>query len=385
MALSDIYYQQPWNPQAQGQQQMQQGLSNLAQMPMQQAQLQAQQQANTDAAYMSPARSANPYEQQLSGDVLDMLPGLPEHKAQLRAELAGQGGPAAPGQGLQAPMQGPQAPAPAQNLGPMGLGQPAIGQGGNIGPHTQRPYGPPQSQMPETSVYKGPLDDQSTLSVASAALGSGAQKPQTPAPPPTPVAQANAPQRVQAGTRGDVDLTMRMAPFMRSKKDSMEADKLAEKKREFDALLPLKQQAMRQKQDIAQLMARVRMATSDTDRKAQIAIAKLGVEKYLGELKARSTMLSGLGGVVNNEEAKQAVGEESQSIAKDEADAQDQLRQLRELESTAPGTKQKPRPAGGTKSVEVSLRGPGGESGSSPSGPELDKWMKANPSWTIVK
>jgi hypothetical protein len=315
MALSDIYYQQPWNPQAAGQQQMQQGLGLAAKMPMEQAQLQAQQQANTDAQYNAPGRPANPYEQQLSGDVLDLFPGPDHFKQQLRSEMQGQGGPSAPGQGLQAPpQQGPSAP-PAQNLGPSGYGQPAIGMGGYASSQQPQPYGPPVSQMPQTSVYRGPLDDQSTLSATTGSIGSSAPAPQAPAPkppaPPTP--------RLQPQTRGDVDMTMRMAPFLKANHDdpriAINDANLKYKREALAQRQKLAEMADQTRRELARLMAMYRQNPNDKLLIAQIHEAAANHRAAMGD-KAR--MDSGLGGVIDQP------GAQEQKRAEDKADIEAQ-------------------------------------------------------------
>jgi hypothetical protein len=298
-----------------------QGLNSLAQVPERNAQLAAQQQANTDAAYASPARDANPYEQSLARQIMRSVPGHnPEFEDRLHGELqgGGLGAPTAPqsqNQGL-APVEGPQATAV------------------NIGPQTQFVPDWTSSRgqdtkpgMPELTVTRQPMsmNGEPMRQPLPAARAFAMQRNPPPGPMNQPTPALDPTQNQGPKTRGDVDLTMRMAPFMKEwskpgPKVDHEPDKLTEKKREFDAMMEYRNKALGARKDIAAMAARVRMATSDTDRKALLELMKIKVQEMAVHARIVGQTASGLTGVINDEASRQAAADAQKQLEEAQAE-----------------------------------------------------------------
>lgn len=382
MALSDIYYQQPWDPTANARQQMQQGLGQLAAMPEQQARTEGQKLENERTRQNLPDNQASPEGQHVGAfvkSVMEKTPGYqPGHEARLSAELQGGGGLGA-GAAPQGPMQGPQVQAPPQNLGPSGYGQLAVGVGGYTGPQQQQGFGPPQGQMPLVS--------------SSGGLGGAEAPPQTRPLPYSSAGQADSPGRgqvqpsapvsapqVQGGgspggmSNRDVDRYMHMSSLLKLDKEDPRmaieqlksgdrAKALAERKRVAD-------QTDKTRRDLARLMAAYKQSPEDKLLLVQLHEAAANHRAAMGD---KAKIDSGLNAIVNPE------GANAQVSAEDKADVQAQSEYHALVEEA--GARRKT----GKGSTSVRLSGPNGEMGSAPPGSELDAYIKANPGWKIVK
>lgn len=148
-----------------------------------------------------------------------------------------------------------------------------------------------------------------------------AQAPRQTGPTPAPVQQPNqGPPSRGPMTRGDVETYLKAAPFLRMTKPDPRAgiaqNKLDwEKTKYMQYIKPHWDQMDKTKRDIAALAARTRMATSDTERKANLELLKIKVQ----ELRIHSDMLKaqvgGLRGITQEGETNQIVSQAEQDLA----------------------------------------------------------------------
>lgn len=327
MGLNDTYYQQPWTPNQGMSTQLNQGLSALGQVPMYNAQVDAQRQANTDAAYTSPAKQANPNERVVGEHYGAMFNGAPpEFVQRLKSEFA-------KGPSLVAPQSQPQPGAgPAPSPYPQGGGQgpmdvrramPPSPQGlGAVGVNMPRPDSDERDFL-GTDVRESPYNGDMTgmqrpPQVPQVQL---TQKPQTPQPQGGGGGGGAGGQRPM--TRGDVELFMRAAPNQRM---GIENAKLEEKKRQFDTMMEYRNRALQGKKDMHALAQRVRMATSDVDRKYLLELMKIKVQEMSVHAGIVRSTASGITGVINDQQSQQAAAEADQDLA----EGQNILRQMEE-------------------------------------------------------
>lgn len=195
MALDDIYYRQPWTPnQGLGSQIDRAAAAWDARAPAQ-AQLDAQRQANKDAAYSSPAREANPHEAGVGSYIQNLMESHPNFqpgfKERLTQEVTGGGlaKPAAPPSMEPAGLASPPMDSPRGDAGDMrsGLSAPPVPMSMN-GEPMRRPLVHRDEAPPQAPQVQGP------------------QMPMAQGRPQAPM------------TRGDVDLYMKMAPIFNTQK-----------------------------------------------------------------------------------------------------------------------------------------------------------------------
>lgn len=344
MGLNDIYNQQPWTPYSGVQQRMDQGFEQVAAVPERNARLDAQRQANTDAAVTAPGAPASPERVKMVEYIKAHMRATPGHEPgfddRLLSEL--QGG---QGQGLQGGQAQPQGPAqgPQQYPSPPPMNQ---------GP-AQAPSGPPRGDASDMRSGLMPQPVQAPRQPLPAGAAFAAQRPQGPSIPQAQV-QVQGPQTPM--TNHDTDSYMRMAPFVKMdqppkplKDDPREriADKALAFKREALAQRESSQaRADRTKRDLAVIMARLREKLGDTDRRALIEQAKIAAGNYRAELSAIAKRQSGLGGVIYDEETKAG-------MEQDATQAQAELSKLDDLERALNA-----QPNGQSKSRSVEVKGP---------------------------
>jgi hypothetical protein len=244
MGLEDIYYRQPWTPNQGLGGQIDRAGESIARVPMANAQLQAQQQANTDAAYNSPAREANPHEAAVGSYIQNLMESHPNYqpgfKERLQQEMS-QGGltapaapPPSPGQGLGVPSDAPRGDAGDMRSGGQGLMAAATSEA-------------PLSMNGEP--MRRPLP-----AAAAFAAQRNAPPPVTIVPPPV---RSQVPM-----TRGDVDTYMRMAPIFNSQKPQRDyMGELTARARYAQELEGIRQQGRVSIKDITNGQRTLEMAT----------------------------------------------------------------------------------------------------------------------------
>lgn len=346
MGLSDVYYNRPWVPADDTLRRLDMGAQALGDLPRRQLENQGlgihnqlQQQALADAQYNSPARAANPQERNIGDFVRQLMrntPGhTPEHEERLMQELSGG--------------QSPNEAAP-QNLGQPPEWAPdwSSGRGSTPGIGYPGPMGLGQAPgMPEVSVSREPMSmNGEPMRTPLNANRSFAMDRN--APPVMPkMVDAQEPM-----TQGDVTKYMRMGPLVHQvKSDQSWKEDVARGKLQLDKdkaanLDKYRQAALEAKQKIAELKARVQMATSDTDRKAGLELLKIKMQElghYIGYLRSTD---SGLTGIVNKDRADV----NAEDIQKSLDETQKEVDQLSKQAPTKSGSK------GGTKSVSVTMR-----------------------------
>lgn len=364
MGLNDVYSQAPWTPASQTLDQMNTGLNTLGQLPARRAQVAGMEQANKDAAFTSPAAQATPERQRIGEWLKAQYMGTPGYQPGFEERLQQEFGQATP----------------------MSQGQ-YMPDGNMVQQVPQHIQAPPQygSYNPEASLGMMPQQERPIQVNTGAMAGQGGEPVapmvrvahetgrRTPLPAHHQVAmERNAPPPMPAGpttpmTNYDVDSLMKLYnPYARTMlrddpRERIANAKLEWEKEKFAQLLPLRQAALQAKRDIAEMMARVRMATSDVDRKAVIEMLKIKMSELNNIRSNKARMLSGIGGVVNRPETAEmlnSLGQEEQQEATEFADLE---RQLRELENVRPGLSHAPAPSGGKKTstdVVVKNKGP---------------------------
>lgn len=313
---------------------IQQGGQQMADMPMNEAQLQGQklrnagqQQANTDAAYTAPGAPASPERIKMVDYIkahMRTTPGHnPEFEAKLLAELQG-GTPQAGGLGGMGSSLLSGAAAPPGGPGPVAGPQAPVQNMGQPGPYSG--YTPPgQGQglsqgMPQVSVSRQPMSMNGEPMRPPLVA-----PPQAPAGPSIPRAQVSVAQAPTAPaapsyqmTNHDADSYARMAPFMKldqpTKDDprrDIAANALTFKREALQQRESSQARADQTKRDLAVIMARLREKLGDTDRKALIEQAKIVAGNYRAELSAIARRESGIPGIVFDEETKAGITQDA--------------------------------------------------------------------------
>lgn len=301
MGYEDAYYRQPWTPNGDMRQQMNLGLDSLGKVPMANAQLQAQQQANKDAAYTAPGAEASPHRALLGKYVQGLLQSTPGHTPEFEQRFMSEAG----NGGLNTPQaqympDGNMVQQVPQNQGP--------GQYQSYQPDYSAPQGlsAPQPQQPQQPVNiptnnmpgQGGLEPQATRSTHSVT---------TETRKPLPASTAFAAQRNPPAsdvpttpmTNYDVDSYMKAMGHV--VKPNMDADKLAEKKREFDAMMDFRGRALAAKERLGKLAAAAKESTADNDRKRAIELLRIEVDREKAGVLAQAKVYSGLYGIVNEQ------------------------------------------------------------------------------------
>lgn len=383
MGLNDPYYNQPWTPLTGNQEQMNRALGSIGDVPRANAQVENMRLANQEAAYYQPGRQATGPEQELGDFIRGMTQdGPPEFQERFRAELS------------QGPSLGtPMAAHGAQHQGGLASARPAPAApppGPQMPPMTSPGYAvqPPQTTGQDMDQFASSMKGLPTVTPNETGMERPMAAPRQTgpvrSPNQTPDVPGQGPTSRGPMTRGDVETYLKAAPFLRySRTDPRAAiaqDKLEwEKTKYAQYLKPHWDQMDKTKRDIAALAARTRMATSDTERKANLELLKIKVQ----ELRIHSDMLKaqvgGLRGITQEGETNNIVAQAEQDLAAAQAEV-DAMEKSIGSGPTQPTVRNRQ-----TVREEVKLRGPQGEEGTSPSGPELDKWLKANPGWTKVQ
>lgn len=364
MGLNDVYSQAPWTPASQTIDQMNTGLNTLGQLPMRRAQVAGMEQANKDAAYTSPDNTASPERQRIGEWLKAQYTGTPGYQPGFEERLQQEFNHTTPmAQAQYMPEGNMVAQTPQLIQAPQQYGgyNPEASLG--LMPQQERPVTIPTANM--AGQGGEPL-----APMVRVAQETGRR---TPLPAHRAVAmERNAPPPMSSGpsapmTNYDVDSLMKLYnPYARTflKDDPRERianAKLEWEKEKFAQLLPLRQAAIQAKRDIAEMMARVRMATSDVDRKAVIEMLKIKMSELNNIRSNKARMLSGIGGVVNRPETAEMLNQLGQEDQQEAAEFADLERQLRELENVRPGLSHAPAPSGGKKTstdVVVKNKGP---------------------------
>lgn len=344
MGLDDIYYKRAYAPAQDANAQTAQGFEQLAQVPIANAQLAAQQQANTDAAYTAPGAQAPPERNIIGHHIKARMAGPPEFQQRFLQEMSQ--GPA-PAQGL-APQVQPQAPVDAPR-----------GDAGDMRPQGYRPQ-PAQAQglgapaptnaNPQMETYVSPMNGRTPLPAGVRtplpASSSFAADRNPPAPQTPRVAVAQGQPSGRPMSNYEVDSYMRMSPFLKldqvkdDPRRDIAANKLAENSRQFDELMRYKRDNMGMREKLARMMNETKLKIGDPDRKAKIALMKDATARYLGELRAEATALGGFTALTQRDEVGTFIQERKAKIAEALAEAQDFERQLAEMEGMTPGKTQ---------------------------------------------
>lgn len=345
MGLNDPYYNKPWTPQSEVNAQFNQGLSSLGQVGQvnagianTQAATRSRELANAEAEYYQPGRQATGPEQGLGDFIRGMMQdGPPEFQERFQQELNQGPSLGAPMAAREATHQGGLAsarPAPAPAPAPQAR------------PAPQMPPSPAgfATQMPQTTgqdrdSFFADMTNMPRPEGDMTGMQRPAQAPRQATPPQQTQAQARPQVPASRGpmTRGDVETYLKAAPFLRMNKPDpragIAADKLEWEKSKYQQYLkPHWDQMEKTKRDIAALAAKTRMATSDTERKANLELLKIKVQ----EMRIHSDMLKAQVGGLRGITQEGATNEMVNGAQTDLAEAEAELNALEKAVGSGP-------------------------------------------------